>query len=156
MKTAVLALALILVVASLTISKLVHQQRAGHEPWVDPELRPAVDEWKRDLAGAGIGWHRAWAGLDSIVIGPAGEGLAGHSDRWSSKVVIGRQVVDRGETVTRGIVYHELGHAVFRLPHGGDGVMRAKIHSHAGYVLAWPRMLSEYISSCQTYQSNAQ
>jgi hypothetical protein len=145
MKAAVTA---ILVVAGATaLSLALTSGDPGTRPTVDPRLEWAVNEWQRDLDLAGVDYSRPWSRLESIEVQSRGGQIAGHAV-GHRQVYIDPRVLELGPESVRGAVYHELGHAVFRLAHG-DGIMGPTIRSDAEYAYNWKEWRMAYLDRCR-------
>lgn len=118
--------------------------KAGHRPWIDPRLEPAVSDWSRDVRSAGLDPETLLSSLDSIVVWPCKTGSVGHSN--GNRVKIDPRVLDRGDASVHGVLYHELGHAVLGLDHGGEGIMSETAHRESEYQYYWPAWVEEYLN----------
>jgi hypothetical protein len=115
-------------------------------PSIDPRLAPFLAEWKRDIRSVGLDPDALLSGIRSIRVDQCERGKLGHAN--AHRILIDPKVLSRGAASTRGALYHELGHAVFDLDHGGRGIMSGTAHREAAYAEHWPGWLRDYLDRC--------
>jgi hypothetical protein len=103
--------------------------------------------WERKVESMGIDPSGAIARISSIQVINTEE-YAGVYDRSSSRIEISSRVFDKGEYSVRSTIYHELGHAVFKLEHGDCGIMNDRILSEEYLRNNWDDLLTEYLKKC--------
>jgi hypothetical protein len=122
------------------------------EPNIDPELEIYADQWKADLKSRGIQLPREWKDIESIKLVDqvsSGHTKLGHFNRLEKTIQIKRGL---DPVITKTVLYHELGHYVFRLHHHSDGeIMSYNIIASdpAYYGVNWSGLLDTYLSDCE-------
>jgi hypothetical protein len=127
-------------------------------PWVDPQLRPYVEEYLKDMKDYGINTE-AYMDLDSIVLLPTSavvcneDEVIGCYDPRKNKVSIKRPTLAdyRSDSVTyyKWLTYHELGHGIFKSPHNTFRMSLMNISPilpMSMYKDMWPLFRKEYVS----------
>lgn len=121
---------------------------------VDPALKTYVKEWCWEMEKAGLDWEPGFRNLRSIQLQTYSVDkeniLAGQLVRSNHTVTINRKYAERGECVTRNAVFHELGHAVFRLSHNCCFIMNTNAsRDEQQYCDRWDLYVAEYLVQCK-------
>jgi hypothetical protein len=122
---------------------------------VDPTLKPLVEEWIETMEEGGIGDARErlnhvheikLCGVESIT----GPETLGNTTIDGDIVKINDRIVSRD--LMLNTLFHELGHALFDLDHGGSGIMMTEQSAYGPYPVNDPAKLKEYINLCLANQ----
>jgi hypothetical protein len=113
----------------------------------DPRLREKCLHWERAVRARGLDPGAGLGRLRSIGSSPDRR-CAGRYLTWTSDILISDQLFSRGDWSVRCALYHELGHAVFRLEHAESGIMSAEIPSEEHLEQNWNKLLTDYLNQC--------
>jgi len=120
-------IAVILALSAIGIFTIYEYTRPRYEPNISDSLKIYVDEWKHDADSLGIDYEFRYKDIEYITAVTHyidGDGLVGSTDRLNKRIYIKK---DYGVNAVRSIVYHELGHYVFRLDHCNErGMIMSK------------------------------
>ena len=96
------------------------------QPYVDPVLKNAFDEWVNQCKLRDINYKRDIAKIDSILFAPLEEGYWGQC--FGNKIIINENAISPIDLFTLKLVmFHELGHCAFDYPHfeWGEDIMNS-------------------------------
>jgi len=96
------------------------------QPYVDPILKPAFDEWVSQCKIRDINYKRDIAKIDSILYAPLEEGYWGQC--FGNKIIINENAISPIDLFTLKLVlFHELGHCAFGYDHfeWGEDIMNS-------------------------------
>ena len=96
------------------------------QPYVDPVLKPAFDEWVNQCELRDIKYKRDIVSIDSILYAPLEEGYWGQC--FGNKIIINENAISPIDLFTLKLVlFHELGHCAFRYDHfeWGEDIMNS-------------------------------
>jgi hypothetical protein len=96
------------------------------QPYVDPVLKNAFDEWVNQCKLRDINYKRDIAKIDSILFAPLEEGYWGQC--FGNKIIINENAISPIDLFTLKLVmFHELGHCAFGYPHfeWGEDIMNS-------------------------------
>lgn len=107
----------------LTIGSCSHMFK---QPYVDPVLKPAFDEWVNQCELRDIKYKRDIVNIDSILYAPLEEGYWGQC--FGNKIIINEYAISPIDSFTLKLVlFHELGHCAFKYDHfeWGEDIMNS-------------------------------
>ena len=96
------------------------------QPYIDPVLKNAFDEWVNQCKLRDINYKRDIAKIDSILFAPLEEGYWGQC--FGNKIIINENAISPIDLFTLKLVmFHELGHCAFDYPHfeWGEDIMNS-------------------------------
>ena len=96
------------------------------QPYVDPILKNAFDEWVNQCKLRDINYKRDIAKIDSILFAPLEDGYWGQC--FGDKIIINENAISPIDLFTLKLVmFHELGHCAFDYPHfeWGEDIMNS-------------------------------
>jgi len=96
------------------------------QPYVDPVLKPAFNEWINQCKIRDINYKRDIAKIDSILYEPLEEGYWGQC--FGNKIIINEASISPIDLFTLKLVlFHELGHCAFGYDHfeWGEDIMNS-------------------------------
>ena len=96
------------------------------QPYIDPVLKPAFDEWVNQCELRDIKYKRDIVNIDSILYAPLEEGYWGQC--FGNKIIINENAISPIDLFTLKLVlFHELGHCAFRYDHfeWGEDIMNS-------------------------------
>lgn len=123
------------------------------------EVESIVQEWKQDINSIGIDADREIKTVDRILIVdsiPHGflnmestTHIMGRSDLGTRTIWILNRPMQKGQL--KALIYHELGHYVFKLDHRGKGdIMSTYIKEDTNYYKQnWTTLLPKYLNKCK-------
>jgi hypothetical protein len=124
------------------------------KPWVDPELKPYVDQYLQDMEDMGMPISR-YKKIDSIILLPdtaiaCTDGALGCANNRLVfiKRPSGGYLIDTNMYYTF-LVYHEMGHAMYNLPHNNFRLSimnEAPVLNMREYRMLWDKFKLEYQS----------
>lgn len=121
---------------------------------VDPALKPYVREWCYEMEQAGLDWEPGFRNLRSIQLADYSvdevETVGGRTDFNKHTITVNRKYAQNGSCIARNVVFHELGHAVFDLPHNCCSIMNTDgTKDNRQYCESWSLMVREYVVQCK-------
>src|SRR3989304_2208672 len=138
-------------VASIILFSIYDNTKEKSEPIVDSVLSPYVDEWKNDCKSHGLEMTDDWWRLEriyAVYVYTDGDNRLGMGNRIAQTIQV---KADYSDDVVKCIVYHELGHYVFRLDHCSESgqIMSETIHTQEDsyYGVNWQELKEEYFYS---------
>ena len=117
--------------------------------YVDPSLETLVEEWKSEMTEHGLPYKDEYKRIRRIeIVSDYGvDGLAGQSNPTNRTITIGKAQVLKGYYTTRVVLWHELGHYVFKLDHvHGIEIMNKHTYSEEIYKENWENMKMSYLN----------
>jgi len=96
------------------------------QPYVDPVLKPAFDEWVNQCELRDIKYKKDVVSIDSILYAPLEEGYWGQC--FGNKIIINEYAISPIDSFTLKLVlFHELGHCAFKYDHfeWGEDIMNS-------------------------------
>lgn len=115
----------------------------------DPILTSQVNQWKSKMTKNNIKWKSGLNRIESISFGKS-EGHAGLS--YNNKIILD-PILKNDIFKLKFTLWHELGHAVYKLPHG-DGIMIETIPDTETIKLNWERLQDDYYVKCKKLEFN--
>ncbi len=129
--------------------------KPGSGPDIDPYLTKFVLEWQADMDQAGIEWAAGFGRIDAIRFEAIQETHTGFYTTWNGTVTISHLQAEKGPMSVKGTLYHELGHAVFKLKHGDCALMARQSFSESELVRNWEQWKLEYLEACKKKEFEA-
>jgi hypothetical protein len=123
------------------------------------KVESIVSEWKQDINNAGIDADTEIKTVDRILIvdsipygflnSESTTDIMGRSDLSTRTIWILNRPMERDQL--KALIYHELGHYVFKLDHEGTGdIMSTYIKEDNGYYAQnWTQLLPRYLQKCK-------
>lgn len=139
-----MAMAGLLWIALLHFRKEKKMQQVLVGDW---RLREKCLQWEREIRTRGLDPGAGLARLRSIDSSPD-KRCAGRYLTWTSDILVSSELFHRGDWSVRCALYHELGHAIFRLEHTESGIMSEKIPSEEYLEQNWNQLLKDYLNQC--------
>ena len=96
------------------------------QPYIDPVLKPAFDEWVNQCELRDIKYKKDVVNIDSILYTPLEEGYWGQC--FGNKIIINEYAISPIDSFTLKLVlFHELGHCAFKYDHfeWGEDIMNS-------------------------------
>lgn len=125
----------------------------GPGPVCDPRLEPVLEEWKREMAKAGLNVKYPLGQLEQILIDESSY-RAGHADPRSSRIWVSSRAIELGPYTLKATMYHELGHYVFKLKHTDEiGIMYKATLPEEYYEESWEGLYQDYLTQCKDHAS---
>lgn len=132
----------------------------GRDVYVDPKLEKYVDQWVETMENNGIEYEDGFNRLDSIVISDLKEfdvpnefDVRGLSNTGNGNIYIDVETMEMGADAIRWVVFHELGHAVYKLSHS-EKIMAEYSKEPALIPYTWPEDVEEYVELCRENEYN--
>ncbi len=139
-----------LLVASLT---LLGATRFSNRTIESDAEKQAVDSaigiWKQEMKNANIDYTAGFNRISAIRIIRSDGKHAGIQSNTTGIIYISESRINNGPYSILATVYHELGHAVFHLPHGCCELMNVRVYSEEKYKEHWEEYKQEYMEVCK-------
>ena len=132
-------------------SVFIYTLEPGPGPVVDPQLVQIWQDWQRDIDSLGIDVSHRIGRLERIQISYNMDShVVGTSDINSQTILISHAILSQDPARLKCVVYHELGHHIFKLNHSEDlSIMNKKILPLQLLKQDWTRLKSEYLTQCK-------
>lgn len=123
----------------------------GKEPEVSYDLQQMVQEWKNQMKKENINYSDGFNRIESISITDDYGVIVGQCNPLKRSITISLRQVKHGYFSTRGALWHELGHYVFKLEHDDNPntIMYYKSLKEEEYKASWDSMKEYYFNKCK-------
>lgn len=118
-------------------------------PWIDPYLASDVNSWQRDMESAKIDYRAGFNRISKIAFEEIELSHTGSYTTWGRIIIVSHRQAEKGPWSVKATLYHELGHAVFRLEHGSCAIMAKSSASEKEIKENWSNWLAEYLMVCK-------
>ena len=118
-------------------------------------VESAISTWKKDMQNVNIDYVPGLSKITAIRIIDSDGKHAGIQSNATGIIYIAEGRINKGPYSILATVYHELGHAVFHLPHGSCELMNVHVYSEEKYNEYWNEYKQEYMEVCVASASQA-
>lgn len=114
---------------------------------VDPNLETLVEDWKSEMAENGISYEDKYNRIRRIEI-VSNYRVAGQCDHTNRIIRIDKEQLLKGRYTAMVVLWHELGHCVFKCYHvEGISIMNSHTKTESYYKEHWEEMKASYIKN---------
>lgn len=145
---------LLLLVGAAGLAWAVSSYLDRQEPVYSVVIVSSLDEWKREMAAAGVNWEERFYAIREIkTVDITDAGTAGRCKPDNRPVIqIDYGVFRLGPYTAKACLWHELGHA-FGLEHGSCEIMNDLLRQDEdSYLANWSAYKEEYIQALKNHQ----